>query len=151
MSANDGGARIMLAHALFGGPQYQQALELRERVLRLPLGIPLRDEDTKDDKGEHTLVALMGARVIACLMLKPAGARTMKLRQMAVEPEFRNAGVGSALVRHAEDWARSEGVKEIVMDARAEATPFYEQLGYVAEGEPFTSVGIPHRKMRKAI
>lgn len=152
MSAtNDAGAQIMLAHVLFGGPQYEQALELRERILRRPLGLPLRDEDISNDANEHTLCALMGARVIACVMLKPAGAHTMKLRQMAVEPEFQKSGVGSALVRYAEDWARSEGVKTIMMDARAAVTPFYEKLGYAKDGAPFTSVGIPHQKMRKSL
>jgi hypothetical protein len=150
-SGGDSGLQVMMVHALFGGPQYKQALQLRERVLRLPLGIPLRDEDTAEDAQEHTLCALMGAQVIACLLLKPAGAHTMKLRQMAVEPEFQKSGVGSALVRYAETWARSEGVATIVMDARAEVTPFYEKLGYAKDGEPFTSVGIPHQKMRKSL
>lgn len=140
---------FLFAHALFGGPQYLEARALRERVLRAPLGIPLRDEDVDDDQNQHTLVALAGAGVAACLMLKRADAKTMKLRQMAVAPEYQRTGLGSALVRYAEDWARSEGIETIVMDARAEVTPFYEKLGYSADGAPFTSVGIPHRKMRK--
>jgi predicted GNAT family N-acyltransferase len=151
MSGTNDAISIMFAHVLFDGPQYKQALDLRERVLRLPLGIPLRDEDTRDDATEHTLVALMGERVIACLMLKRADATTMKLRQMAVESEFQKSGVGSALVRYAEDWARSEGVKTIMMDARAAVTPFYEKLGYARDGAPFTSVGIPHQKMHKSL
>jgi predicted GNAT family N-acyltransferase len=143
--------QILIAHVLYGGPQYEQARELRERVLRLPLGIPLRDEDVDDDANQHTLCAIMGARVIACLMLKRVDAGTMKLRQMAVEPEFQKSGVGSVLVRYAEDWARSENVRTIVMDARAAVTPFYEKLGYAKDGEEFVSVGIPHQKMHKSL
>jgi predicted GNAT family N-acyltransferase len=142
---------VLFAHVLYGGPQFEQARALRERVLRRPLGIPLRTEDVDDDENQHTLVALLGAQVIACLMLKRIDAATMKLRQMAVDPEFQRSGVGSALVRYAEDWARSEGIATIVMDARAAVTAFYENLGYAPEGEPFTQVGIPHWKMRKSL
>jgi GNAT superfamily N-acetyltransferase len=151
MSGPEQGTSFLFAHALYGGPQYEGARELRERVLRLPLGIPLRAEDVDDDANQHTLVALTGADVAACLMLKRIDAKTMKLRQMAVDPRFQRTGLGSALVRFAEDWARSEGIETIALNARAEVAPFYASLGYRVEGAPFTEVGIVHRKMRKAL
>lgn len=142
---------LLFACALFGGPQYRQALDLRERVLRRPLGIPLRDVDTADDSNEELFCALNGEHVIACLQLKPIDAATMKLRQMAVEPAFQKHGIGSALVRFAEDWARASGIATVVLDARADVTAFYEKLGYSTLGEPFVSVGIAHRGMVKAL
>jgi GNAT superfamily N-acetyltransferase len=151
MTAAGTGTSFLFAHALHGGPQYREACALRERVLRAPLGIPLRQEDTADDASQHTLVALAGMRVAACLMLKRIDARTMKLRQMAVDPQFQRMGLGSALVGFAEAWARSEGIDTIVLNARDEVTPFYETLGYAAEGAPFSEVGIAHQKMRKSL
>ena len=83
-------AAIQYVHTPFGGAHYRQAYDLRERVLRKPLGIPLRDEDTADDAGEELFYALQDEHVIASLQLKPIDATTMKLRQMAVEPNSRN-------------------------------------------------------------
>jgi predicted GNAT family N-acyltransferase len=39
----------------------------------------------------------------------------------------------------------------MVLNARDTAIPFYLHLGYELVGEPFVEVGIPHRKMRKAL
>jgi len=142
---------IVYVHAPFGGAHYRQSCELRERVLRKPLGIPLRDEDMADDAEEELFCALKGEHVIASLQLKPIDQTTVKLRQMAVEPEFQKSGIGSTLVRFAEDWARANGITQIVLHARVEVTRFYEALDYAVEGERFVSVGIPHVAMRKRI
>ena len=150
-SADDPAAAIAYVQARFGGPHYRAACDLRERVLRRPLGIPLRDVDTAEDSGEELFCALQAERVIACLHLKYVDAATMKLRQMAVDPAFQKSGVGSGLVRFAEGWARGRATDAIVLDARIAAAPFYERLGYAREGEPFESVGIPHIRMRRSL
>ena len=142
---------IRFTHAEFATPLYDAALQLRENVLRKPLGIPLRDVDTADDATEELFCALSGERLIACLNLKPVDATTMKLRQMAVEPASQKSGVGSALVRYAEQWARQHGRTHIVLDARAAVTQFYESLGYRIDGDEFVSVGIPHIHMAKTL
>ncbi len=46
----------------------------------------------------------------------------------------------------APDFARATG---FVLDAQIQALPFYEKLGYVAEGDVFMDAGIPHLLMRK--
>lgn len=142
---------IRFTHAEFGTPLYEAAVQLREKVLRKPLGIPLRDVDTADDAQEELFCALSGDRLIACLHLKPADGATMKLRQMAVEPQFQKSGVGSALVRYAEHWAAAHGIATIALDARTAVTKFYESLGYRIDGDEFESVGIPHIHMSKAL
>ena len=138
-------------HTPYGGAQYRDARALRERVLRRPLGLPLREIDVRDDAEEELFCAVDGECVVACLQLKPLDSATMKLRQMAVEPRFQNSGVGSALVQFAEGWAREHGIGAIVLDARTAVLPFYEKLGYARKGEPFESVGIPHQKMAKTL
>lgn len=53
---------------------------------------------------------------------------------LVVTSSARRSGVGSALVREAEDWARQRGHAGISVRsnvARTEAHPFYERLGYV--------------------
>jgi predicted GNAT family N-acyltransferase len=151
MSTGENHIPIAYVHARHGGTEYRNARDLRERVLRKPLGLPLRDIDTVADAEEELFCAVRGDTVIACLQLKPIDAVTMKLRQMAVEPAFQKSGVGSALVRFAEQWARTRSLASIVLDARVEAVRFYTRLGYVLDGQPFESVGIPHQKMKRAL
>lgn len=50
-----------------------------------------------------------------------------------VEPEFRRRGIGGALVRAAEDWARTMGCREMASDARSGNTlseVSHRSLGY---------------------
>jgi predicted GNAT family N-acyltransferase len=41
--------------------------------------------------------------------------------------------------------------REIVVDAQIDALPFYDRLGYVAEGPTFVEAGLVHRRMTKSI
>jgi GNAT superfamily N-acetyltransferase len=52
---------------------------------------------------------------------------------LAVALEAEGQGVGKALLRHAEEWARARGFLEVVLDVFAGnegATTFYERCGY---------------------
>jgi predicted GNAT family N-acyltransferase len=61
------------------------------------------------------------------------------------------AGIGAALVAHAEAWARGRGINEMVLHARIGAEGFYARLGYEAEGTIFDENTIPHVKMTKRL
>ncbi|MGN6527031.1 MAG: GNAT family N-acetyltransferase [Burkholderiaceae bacterium] len=55
------------------------------------------------------------------------------VHQFAVEPSLQGAGVGRALLRHAEGWARAAGFGEVAMDTAEPAThlvAFYARQGY---------------------
>jgi predicted GNAT family N-acyltransferase len=49
-------------------------------------------------------------------------------------------------VEEAEELA---SVAHFVVESQTHAIPFYERLGYVAEGAVYEDAGIPHRSMRK--
>jgi predicted GNAT family N-acyltransferase len=133
-------------------PLLEQAWQLREAVLRKPLGLSLRDEDLSGEAEEVTLCATDEAgHAIGCLMLRRLSDEELKLRQMAVAPAAQGTGVGRKLLQSAEAFAAEHGYQSISLHARLHALPFYEKAGYRAAGEVFTEVGIPHRLMRKSI
>jgi predicted GNAT family N-acyltransferase len=45
------------------------------------------------------------------------------------------------------DVARHRGLPRIELSAQLQAMPFYEALGYVAEGPVYLEAGIEHRRM----
>ena len=63
----------------------------------------------------------------------------------AVLREHRGRGIGSALVRYLCAAVPGEA---IYLHAQLSALPFWERLGFMAEGEPFEEAGIEHRAMR---
>ncbi len=73
------------------------------------------------------------------------------LGRLAVRPEARGRGYGSALVRAVEVRARAKGLHHLVLAAQTHAVSFYARLGYDPYGAEFDDAGIPHRWMRKAL
>ena len=131
-------------------PEYESVLQLRNLVLRKPLGMNLFDENLEGDKEEHIFVMLdENNEVVASVQFKILDTRKVKLRQMAVHPDFQKQGLGKSLVHFAEQQMKNSGYTQIEMHARKYALPFYEKLGYKKEGEEFIEVGIPHYKMYK--
>ena len=134
-----------------GSSEYDAAIRLREAVLRKPLGLTLSPEEMSAEPECRHFVGLLGKDVIATLLLKPLDARTVKMRQVAVEPALQRSGVGARLVHFAESAARDLDFQTIVAHARGTALSFYERLGYTVENEPFIENTIPHRRVSKAL
>lgn len=89
--------------------------------------------------------------VIACVVLTPVNANTVKIRQMAVDPDYQRQGFGHRLLNDAERIARQKGWKQAVLHAHLSALGFYKKAGYREEGEAFIEVTIPHKKMVKIL
>ncbi len=130
-------------------PLYTQVLDLRQRILRTPIGLNIQDEDLEPEKEQITFIAEQEGVVLGCVMLQHYDAHIFKLRQMAVDTACQGKGIGAALLQAAGVYAINMGKQGIVMHARIEAVPFYERSGYVVSSALFTEVGIPHVKMTR--
>ncbi len=146
MSDEDG---IRIVEAPLGSDLYRQSLILREAVLRTPLGLRLTEEELADDARRRHFCALSRGAVVGSVSLKPIDGETLQLRQMAVAEDRRRERIGAELLKHAEGFARAEGFKRIVLNARLGAERFYARFGYQVQGEPFDENTIPHVRMSK--
>ena len=77
--------------------------------------------------------------------------KTLKMRQVAVDPEFQSKKIGSQLIQFSEEFAVGKGFSIIELHARKTAFDFYQKLKYHCISDEFLEVGIPHYKMKKTI
>jgi peroxiredoxin Q/BCP len=140
---------IALTEVPYGSDLYGKTLELREAILRKPLGLQLSQEELADDALRRHFCALTNGTVVGSVSFKPLGPHTLQLKQMAVASGSQREGVGSRLLAFAEAWARRGGYGMIILNARIGAEGFYKRHGYRAEGEPFDENTIPHIRMTK--
>ncbi len=133
-------------------PEYEAEKDLRNRALRLPLGLTLSERDVRGEDGQIHLVASdENGGIVGCVLLLIPGDGTAHVRQMAVDERRRGSGIGSGLIAEVERTVREMGIRKINLHARLYARGFYERLGYRAVSDVFTEVTIPHIKMEKTL
>jgi len=103
--------------------------------------------DGFDPLSVHALARDKKGRAIGTGRLLPDG----HIGRMAVVPEARGQGVGSALLLALMDESRRRGNLEAMLSAQTHAAPFYARHGYVAEGAPYDDAGIIHVTMRRPL
>jgi predicted GNAT family N-acyltransferase len=142
---------IVVSRINSSSPKYTQVWDLREEILRRPLGMSLKNEDLSRDHTDTIFIAEKNDKVIGCLMLTPLDTDRLQLRQMAVYSEWQGKNVGRLLVSAAERFLQNEGYKTMVLHARKVAAGFYRNLGYTVTSGEYMEVGIAHFTMEKNI
>jgi predicted GNAT family N-acyltransferase len=126
------------------------AFTIREKVFVGEQNVPADAEYDQHDRAGTTRHYL--ARVDG----QPAGAarwrpteKGVKLERFAVLPEFRNRGVGEALVHRvlADVRADAPDAAQVYMHAQLRAIPLYERTGFHKVGEMFEECDIQHYQM----
>ena len=160
---------MTVSQIVHGSLEYAAAVELRRRVLRLPLGLDFTAAELASEADQFHFGLWDGDDLVGCLSLVRNGPSRLvsnrdegtlgcveiikwesqfKMRQVAVSPDRQRQGIGKRLVEAAEAFVDTG---EISLHAREVAVPFYEAMGYAAVGDPFLEVGIPHLKMTKRV
>jgi predicted GNAT family N-acyltransferase len=135
----------------WGTPEYTKMLELRDEVLRRPLGRSIHQDDLEREKDFALFVLENDGNVIGSVYYMPKTPGVVWARQMAILPEMQGQGFGSFLWRNMEGEAVKDGAAEIYFHARDAALPFYSKLGCKVIGEGFEELGIPHHEMMKKL
>lgn len=74
-----------------------------------------------------------------------------KVERICVLKEKRKTGAGVAVMNKIEEYAKSQGISTLKLNAQTHAIPFYSKLGYETVSEEFMDAGIPHKSMKKSI
>lgn len=119
---------------------YYVRIQAMARKHQIPLNVEFDDHDTPDTK---YIVAVDDYLPIATCRLYPEDEDRMMLGRIVVLPEYRHQGIGTQVVKEAEEWAKELGFTKAVVESRDNKIPFYESMGYVVdlnqkiEGETF--------------
>ena len=115
--------------------------------------ISLEEEfDEHDGDKSKYIVLIDDTYPVATCRFYELDENTVLVGRIVVLPEYRGKHLGSRVIAEAEKWIAELGYTEIVIDARLEATGFYERLGYKQrDGEVFKSWKFDCTRMVKRI
>jgi GNAT superfamily N-acetyltransferase len=131
--------------------ELERYYDLRWRILREPWTDQKESGlDELEDSAIH-LMAWCGQRLIGVGRLHFNSADEAQVRFMAVEPDWRRKGAGSAILHKLERQAAKRGANRVVLNARQDAIEFYRSHGYAITRYAGALFGIDHWEMRKTV
>jgi len=135
----------------WGSKEYETMVELRDRILRKPLGLHYTEEYLAEEKNDILIACYERKKIAGCCVLRTFSDEVIQLKQMAVDEKLQGRGIGTKIIAFAEQTAREVGHLRLFMHARKVAVPFYQKCGYQVRGDEFEEVGIPHLMMTKEL
>ena len=134
-----------------GSKEYRQMVQLRNEILRKPLGLSFKKEELEREKEDILIGAFEEDKMLGCCLLTRVDKNSVRLRQMAVQNNLQGKGIGATMLNYAENVARDAGYKTMVMHARKTAVGFYEKLDYKVTSGEFEEITIAHFIMEKKL
>ncbi len=135
--------------------EFQQYYHLRWRILRKPWGQKEgseRDETDNSPSRCYHITAVINNKICGVARVEFATEKQFQIRYMAVDDLYRGMGVGRKIIEHIEDYAHHHHANELFLNARENATGFYEKLGYKITEKSYVLFGsIQHFKMLKRL
>jgi ElaA protein len=130
--------------------EWHRALALRTQVFVVEQNCAYQDPDGKDVVSYHLLME-SGEELVAYARLVPPGVSYTEaaIGRVVTSQTVRGKGWGKALMEIAIAQTQKKfEVNEICISAQSYLLKFYQELGFVAEGEEYLEDDIPHWKMR---
>jgi predicted GNAT family N-acyltransferase len=129
---------------------WYDAVKLREKILREPLGNKFSDIELEDEKYHIQIAGFLNNELVACAVLVQE-EKAIKMQRVAVLETLRSKNYGSEMMGFCEKLAKENNVEMIYCHARNTAVNFYLKNHYEKVGEYFDEDGIPHLKMIKKL
>ena len=125
---------------------------LRFNVLREPWNQPHGSEVLDDEDQAIHAIAVAGEEVLGVARMHESAAKQGQVRCVAIATAAQGKGMGKAIMAYLEEKAVQKGWIEIVLEARENAVPFYQAIGYTIIAESYLLFGeIQHYRMKKAL
>ena len=135
----------------FNSFSQKELVLLREKVLRIPLGMKFSKEELALENNQHHFGIFDNEKLVGGLILVNQENNIAKMRQVCIDFEFQGKGFGQQLVLYSENWAKEKGFKIMFCHARKNALSFYKKMNYKVTGNSFEEVGLKHFKLVKKL
>jgi N-acetylglutamate synthase-like GNAT family acetyltransferase len=125
---------------------------LRFNVLREPWNQPLGSEVLADEDQAIHAIAVEDNEVLGVARMHESAEKQGQVRCVATATAAQGKGIGKAIMAYLEEEAKAKGWTEIVLEARENAVPFYQRIGYTIVAESYLLFGeIQHYRMSKTL
>lgn len=124
---------------------FNHVFDIRTQVFVEEQAISQEDEYDGFDHLAYHYLALYEGEPAGTSRWRMTQTGRIRMERFAVKDAFRGKGIGKALLLGMLSDAPKG--KEIYLHAQEFMAPYYEKMGFVAEGDVFEEVGIPHREM----
>ncbi len=102
--------------------------------------------DKNDQSALHFIYKIDNEVIATCRVLLENGYH---LGRIAVLKQYRKQGIGAALLRYVEQYAKQNNIHRLELGAQLHAVSFYENCGFQSYGEIFEEADIQHIMMEK--
>jgi len=123
------------------------AYSIRKRVFIEEQGVPEEMELDEFDLNARHALAYANSECIGTARLVTLSRNIGRIGRMAVLPRYRGQGFGRLLLETLLKVSQSQDIKQVELHAQVSVIPFYEQYGFIAQGNVYDEAGIPHRDM----
>lgn len=125
---------------------------LRFSVLREPWNQPLGSEVLPDEDQAIHAITIENGEVVGVARMHESASKQGQVRCVATATKAQGKGIGKAMMAYLEEKAIEKGWTEIVLEARENAVPFYQAIGYTIVAESYLLFGeIQHYRMQKSL
>ena len=120
----------------YGSTEYAATLALRNKVMRIPLGLDIYKEDFSCEATSEIIGMFEEDTLLGVGVMSHSGS-IYKIEYLCVDTVLQSNGIGGVMLEHLVETARQAGAEKITLDARVKAQRFYERHGFTAMGEIF--------------
>lgn len=120
----------------YGTKEYNDTLALRNKVMRIPLGLDIYKEDFSCEK-DSIIIGMFDGKDVLGVGVMSHNNNCYKIEYLCIDSTIQSCGIGGSLLEQLEDIAKQNGAIKISMDARVSAKTFYLRHGYQAVGDIF--------------
>lgn len=131
--------------------EYEDAISIRRKVFVEEQDVPLHMElDEYEETAVH-FIAYDGEIPFGAGRIRKMEKALGKIERVCVLPSYRGKKLGNLMMQCMEDYATTQHIQKLKLNAQSYALPFYEKRNYIISSPEFLEAGIPHRAMEKQL